>query len=134
MIYWWLKAHSLQPKVCGNSLARVRGDDEVNVVHVFDRVLQDGVDGHAVFCRQLADSFDDPEVIPANGKNKTEHHKNIVPFCTFAGNDDESTQILAKKTVHTIMLAARFASLPLADAVEHAQGRQTVTRRQVMRR
>lgn len=47
------------------SLARVRGDDEVDVGRVLDGVLKDGVDRHAVFRRQLAHSLDDPQVIPA---------------------------------------------------------------------
>lgn len=55
--------------VCGllirGSLARVRGDDEVHMGGVLDRVLEDGVDRHPVVCRQLAHSLDDPEVIPA---------------------------------------------------------------------
>lgn len=50
----------------GNSLARVCRDDEVDVGHVLDGVLQDGVDGDAVFCRQLAHSLDDAEVVPAS--------------------------------------------------------------------
>lgn len=49
-------------------LARVSGDDEVNVVHILDGVLQDGVDRYAVIRRQFAHSLDDPEVVPAKRK------------------------------------------------------------------
>lgn len=63
-----------------NSLARVRRDDEVNIGHVFDRVLQDGVDGNPVLCRQLAHSLDDPEVVPARRKKEKQQSTKFAQF------------------------------------------------------
>lgn len=46
------------------SPARVRGDHEINIRGVLDRILKNGMDGDAVLRRQLAHPLDDPDVVP----------------------------------------------------------------------
>lgn len=54
-----------QEQTLGNSLARVRGDDEVNLCLNLDAGLQHGVDGNLVFLRQLAHAPEYPSLFPA---------------------------------------------------------------------
>lgn len=54
-----------------SSLAKIGHDDEVNVGHILDGVLMDGVHGHTVFCRKPADSPNDADLVPA--EKETQH-------------------------------------------------------------